>query len=77
MTLVLRDEFGHEYVARCTRGQDAVIQVPPGDYTVDVSSDNPNTGSNSGDAVFRRYKRYSADFETVPAFLADPIHLGD
>ncbi|MCC6485520.1 MAG: hypothetical protein IT209_11795 [Armatimonadetes bacterium] len=77
MTLTLRDEFGRNYSTQCVRGQDGILSVPSGDYRVEVTSNDPRVLPNSGDATFRRFRRYTASFVTVPEYLAGPIHLGD
>ncbi len=75
MTLTLRDRTGHIYQAQSRDGHTTTIQVPPGDYSVEVVSSNPEITPNSGDAVFRRFTEYDADF--VYSTESTRIHLGD
>src|SRR5207244_12085836 len=75
MTLTLRDAAGHVTQAQSRSGRTTTILEPPGEYSVDVTSNDPLVQPNSGDAVFRRYKAYDATF----AWTSDPtpLHLGD
>lgn len=75
MTLVLTDVQGHDYKAISSGGVPQTLQVPPGDYRVVVYSDDPGIQANQGDAVFRKHKRYDAQF--YHDSVAEPIHLGD
>jgi hypothetical protein len=75
LTLVLRDQAGRSYQAVSPAGQRTELKVPPGHYTVAVSSNVPGIQSNYGDATFRPFKEYDATFGYVSE--AAPIHLGD
>jgi hypothetical protein len=75
MTLVLTDASGHSYVVRSSEGVPATIQVPAGDYTLNISSSDPMVQTNTGDAVFRKHKQYSAVFHHDTD--SGPVHLGD
>ena len=75
LRMTLRAENGREFVAQSSDHGTTRIQVPAGHYTVGVTSDQPGIAPNYGDAAFRRFKEYDADF----VFAADnkPLHLGD
>ena len=75
LTLTLRDRYGHVYRASSYQGQEATLQVPPGDYSVSVENDNPHVRPNWGDASFRRFKAYHANF--IEGHFDERIHLGD
>lgn len=75
MIFILRDASGHIYRTQSTNGHTATLQVPPGDYTVEVTDDDPMIRPNHGDATFRRYKEYEATFDA--SLFAPPFHLGD
>jgi hypothetical protein len=75
MTLTLRDRYGHVYRASSTQKQEATLQVPAGDYSVSIDNDNPMIRPNWGDATFRKFKAYHADF--VMRHTDRRIHLGD
>jgi len=75
ITCVFRDPAGHEFRVQSSAGKTESIRIPPGQYTVEVSSNDPFVQPNSGDATFRRFKDYDADF--VHASSAESFHLGD
>ena len=75
LTLTLRDRYGHVYRASSRSEQMATLQVPAGEYSVSVENDNPHVRPNWGDAAFRRFKSYHADFIEGP--FDERIHLGD
>lgn len=75
LTLTLRDRFGHVYRASSRAGEVATLQVPAGDYSVSIDSDNPRILPNWGDAVFRKFKSYQASFQVGHSDTR--IHLGD
>jgi hypothetical protein len=75
MTLILRSREGHVYQAISSNGNRVSLQVPAGDYAVQVFSSSPYVQPNYGDATFHRYKEYEANF--VDTNDAEPLHLGD
>ena len=75
LTLTLRDRYGHVYRAFSREAEMAKLQVPAGDYSVSIDSDNPHIRPNWGDAAFRKFKSYDADF--VVGHSDTRIHLGD
>lgn len=75
LTLTLRDRYGHVYRALSREAELAKLQVPAGDYSVSIDSDNPHIRPNWGDAAFRKFKSYDADF--VVGASDTRIHLGD
>jgi hypothetical protein len=75
MTLTLRDRYGHVYRASSSQEQESSLQVPAGDYSISVDSDDPHIRPNWGDATFRKFKAYSADF--VMRHTERRVHLGD
>jgi rubredoxin len=75
MTLTLRDRYGHVYRASSADEQVATLQIPAGDYSVSIDSDNPRIRPNWGDATFRKFKAYHADF--VVGHTDERVHLGD
>ncbi len=75
MTLTLRDAAGRQYVVRSINGITQTVSIPAGDYTVEVTSNDPMIHGSTGDATFRRYKEYDATFVHGPPM--GPLHLGD
>lgn len=75
LTLTLRDRFGHAYRAVSREAQEATLQVPAGEYSVSIDSDSPRIRPNWGDAAFRKFKSYHADF--VAGHSDTRIHLGE
>lgn len=75
LTLTLRDRYGHVYRAICTQFGTADMQVPSGYYSVSIESDNPHIRPNWGDATFRKFKAYEADF--VVGHRDERVHLGE
>ncbi len=75
LTLTLRDRYGHVYRASSSQEELASLQVPAGDYSVSIENDNSLIRSNWGDASFRKFKSYHADF--VIGHSNRRIHLGD
>ena len=75
LTLTLRDRFGHVYRAFSFKGEQGTLQVPPGDYSVSVENNNPHVRPNWGDAAFRKFKAYHADF--IEGHFDERIHLGE
>ncbi len=75
MSLTLRDRYGHVYRASSRLAESATMQVPPGEYSVSIDSDNPHIRPNWGDATFRKFKAYHADF--IVGHSDERVHLGD
>jgi hypothetical protein len=75
MTLAFIDFNGHRYTVSSSNSQLATIQLPPGDYQLEISSSDPGVQTNTGDAVFRKHKQYTATFRHDTD--AGPVHLGD
>lgn len=75
VTVLLLDSVGRSYYAVCSPGVPATIQIPAGQYSVQVSSNDPDVLPNTGDALFRPYRKYSARF--YHGIGRDPIHLGE
>ena len=75
LTLTLRDRYGHAYRAVSREAQEATLQVPAGEYSVSIDSDSPRIRPNWGDAAFRKFKSYHADF--VAGHSDTRIHLGE
>ena len=75
MILTLRDRYGHVYRASRREAELATLQVPAGDYSVSIDSDNPRIRPNWGDAVFHKFKSYDANFTVGHSDTR--IHLGD
>ena len=75
MTLTHMDNQGKVYQVTSSHGRTAILELPPGDYQIRVTSDDPRIEGNFGDAVFRRRKEYEAVFQHGQD--AEPIHLGD
>ena len=75
--LTLTDESGQRYTCQFSPVQSGSLQVPPGSYSVEVSSLDGSIDSNSGTGTFRRYKQYEATFVVVSADDVSPLRLGD
>ena len=75
MTLVLTDASGHTFSTASSHSVPATLQLPPGDYQLSISSNDPGVQTNTGDAIFRKHKHYSATF--LHDSEAGPVHLGD
>ncbi len=75
LTLTLRDSAGHVYKATSRLEQLATLQVPAGYYSLSIECDNPRIRPNWGDATFRKFKTYHADF--VVGHRDERIHLGE
>ncbi len=75
MTLTLQDSYGHVFKASSRSEQLATVQVPAGYYSVSLQNDNPMVRPNWGDATFRKFKTYHADF--VEGHFDARIHLGE
>jgi hypothetical protein len=76
-TLTLRGQDGRTYSISFGVGSPGDLSVPPGDYDVEIRSHDPEIGPNYGEAVFRRYRRYEAAFTHAPAWMSEPLRLGD
>ncbi len=76
-TLTLKGQDGRTYSISFSVGSPGNLSVPPGDYEVEMRSHDPDIGPNYGKAVFRRYKRYEAAFTHGPAWMSEPLRLGD
>ncbi len=75
LTLTLRDRYGHMYRASSSQEEEATLQVPAGDYSVSIDNDSPLIRPNWGDATFRKFKSYHANF--VVGHSNARIHLGE
>lgn len=75
MTLTLRDQYGHVYRSSCAGDQTAEMQVPAGYYSVSLDCDNPHVRPNWGEATFRKFKTYRADFGVGVG--GERLHLGE
>jgi hypothetical protein len=75
LILTLTDQHGVRYETRVTTDRPGILKVPPGHYSVYVTSDVPGISPNEGDADFREFKQYDAAF--VYSQDAERIHLGD
>ena len=76
LKMVLKGADGKVYELSAAPDQTAHLQVPAGDYALEMSSDSPYVLPNSGDATFRRHKKYDADF-VLSNEAHGPIHIGD
>ncbi len=77
VVLTLTGQDGRNYTLDCYPGRNGRIQVPAGDYSVEVHSLTGAVGPNQGTAVFRRYREYEAGFTAVPVTDLEPLRLGD
>jgi hypothetical protein len=74
--LLLKDRTGKLFHVDAGPFETANASIPAGEYDLAITGDSPAIHGNSGDAIFRRYKEYSATF--VVSFGDNgPIHIGD
>jgi len=78
--LILTGVDGCRYTVTSFPGRDGVIQVPAGDYGVELLSHDGSIEARSGTAVFRRFRAYDASFTLVSRYPWEelpPLRLGD
>jgi len=74
--LLLKDQTGRVFHIDAGPYKTESADIPAGQYDIAITGDDPTISGNSGDALFRTYKEYSATF-VVTSGLHNPIHLGD
>ncbi|BCW99164.1 MAG: hypothetical protein KatS3mg024_1991 [Armatimonadota bacterium] len=78
--LILTGTDGSRYTVACYPNRDGVIQVPAGDYGVEVCSPDGSIPPRTGTAVFRRFTEYEAGFTVITHPAGEelpPLRLGD
>jgi hypothetical protein len=75
LVLTLTAGSGAVFRALSRNGVEGTIQIPAGDYQVDVECNDPGVLPNHGDASFRQFKEYTAEF--VHTIDPERLHLGD
>ncbi|MEJ5296632.1 MAG: hypothetical protein WHZ52_01200 [Armatimonadota bacterium] len=78
--LILTGTDGSRYTVTCYPNRDGIIQVPAGDYGVELCSQDGSINPRTGTAVFRRFTEYEAGFTVITYPAGEqlpPLRLGD